>query len=122
MNASPSLCTVAAALWDDLVASSHLDDPARPVLRLEEDSDAYRLRAESPALRAEDVLVEASRRQLRVEGTLRASPPPWVPLAPLRREQRADFARVFHLDAPVDPARSQVHIEHGRVEIRLAKA
>ena len=58
MQPQHPLCAVATALWDDLIASSHLDDPSRPALRLEEYAHGYRLRAESPALRAEDVVVE----------------------------------------------------------------
>ena len=121
MTSPSNLCDLAAGWWDDFTASSHLDDPARPQLRLEERDGQYRLRTQNPALRADALIVESSRRELRVEGVLQAAPPPWVPFAPLRKQQRAHFSRVYRLQSPIDPSQTRVCIEDGLLDVRLAK-
>ncbi len=96
------------------------DPVVKPVVNVQQDADGYTIQAEMPGVAREDVLVTFEDGKLTLTGRRRTSETSGRPI--YRESSRADYRRVFDLDATVDASKIAASVEQGVLSVRLPKA
>lgn len=104
-----------AAAWSRAIRRSRSD-----AFDVYEESDGYRLVADLPGMRAEDLDIEATEDTLTIKGKRAVSAPEGYTVHRRERESFA-LARAFTLPTKIDPEKVTATLVHGVLTITLAK-
>lgn len=92
-----------------------------PAINVFTDKDGWVIRAEVPGLRAEDIVLEAEPRLLKISGERNA--PTEKSGGYHRRERRfGKFSRTVQLPRDLDASQASAEVKHGVLTVRIPKA